>query len=61
MGINDDYLTTNQAAKELGISRIRVNQLIKAGRIKAEMTAGREWAIAKHALADYKAAKEKVS
>ena len=57
MGINDEYVTTNQAARELGISRIRVNQLIKSGRIKAEMTAGREWMIAKTALLAFKASK----
>lgn len=39
-----NYLTTEQAAKYLGVSRIRVLAFIKDGRLKAER-AGRAWLI----------------
>ncbi len=32
----NDYITTNDAAAELGVTRQRVLQLIKDGRVKAE-------------------------
>ena len=32
----EDYITTNEAASELGVTRQRVLQLIQDGRIKAE-------------------------
>jgi excisionase family DNA binding protein len=35
MGTND-YITTNEAASELGVTRQRVLQLIQDGRLKAE-------------------------
>jgi excisionase family DNA binding protein len=40
-----DYLSTSQAATELGISTRRVQTLIASGRLKAERV-GREWLIA---------------
>ena len=38
------YITTKQAAKILGVSRIRVLTYIKDGRLKAEWS-GRAWLI----------------
>jgi excisionase family DNA binding protein len=35
-GMKEDYVSTNDAADALGISRQRVLQLIKTGRLKAE-------------------------
>jgi excisionase family DNA binding protein len=32
----DDYITTNEAAADLGVTRQRVLQLIQEGRLKAE-------------------------
>lgn len=45
-----DYLTTTEAAAELGVSRARVRQLILGGRLKAQKI-GRDWAIASEDLA----------
>ncbi len=36
----DNYITTNEAAGELGVTRQRVLQLIQDGRLKAEKFAG---------------------
>jgi excisionase family DNA binding protein len=38
------YISTAQAAKELNIGIVRVNQLIKAGRLKADRI-GHAWLI----------------
>jgi excisionase family DNA binding protein len=45
-----ELLTTTQAAKELGISRVRVVALIAAGRLKADKM-GRDWMIRRKSLA----------
>jgi len=45
-----DVLTTTQAAKELGISRVRIVAMIGAGRLKAEKM-GRDWMIRRADLA----------
>jgi excisionase family DNA binding protein len=45
-----DVLTTTQAAKELGISRVRIVAMIGAGRLKAEKM-GRDWMIQRADLA----------
>jgi excisionase family DNA binding protein len=47
-----DYITTEQAAEILGISRIRVLAFINDGRLKAER-AGRAWLILKSDLDDF--------
>ncbi len=44
-----DYITTEQAAELLGVSRIRILAFIKDGRLKAEK-AGRAWLILKSDL-----------
>ncbi len=51
-----DYLTTQQVATELGVSRRRVQALIKAGRLKATLF-GQSWAIRR---ADLRAVRERV-
>lgn len=49
----NDLLTTNDVAQELGVSRIRVLQLIGEGRLAAEKM-GRDWVIKREALAAVK-------
>ena len=45
----DKLLTTKEAGKQLGISPLRVFQLIKAGRLPA-IKLGRDWIISKDDL-----------
>jgi excisionase family DNA binding protein len=47
--MNKEYLTTTQAAKILGISRMQMLRKVKAGEIKA-IRAGRNFLIAKEEL-----------
>lgn len=47
-----EYLTTEQAAKRLGVSRIRVLVFISEGRLKAEK-AGRAWLILPNDLEEF--------
>jgi len=47
-----DYVTTEQAAKFLGVSRIRVLAFIKDGRLKAGR-AGRAWLILRSDLEEF--------
>jgi excisionase family DNA binding protein len=47
----DNYITTNEAADELGVTRQRVLQLIQDGRLKAEKFAN-VYMIPRGALAD---------
>ncbi|MEI7814497.1 MAG: helix-turn-helix domain-containing protein [Coriobacteriia bacterium] len=44
-----DYLTTEQAASELGVTTARIRQLILGGELQAEK-AGRDWLILRDAL-----------
>lgn len=37
----EGYMSVNEAAEMLGVTRGRVNQLIRAGRIRAEKVGGR--------------------
>ena len=48
-----DLLTTTQVAKELGVSKVRVNQLIHLGRLPAQRF-GERWAIKPADLAAFK-------
>lgn len=45
-------LSATQAAERLGISRMRMNQLIRSGRIEAERI-GNQWAIREEDLETY--------
>lgn len=47
------YLTITEAAERLGVSRQRVHQLIKQGRLEAEQV-GHIWIIPESALDDIK-------
>ncbi len=49
MLISDNWVTTEQAAEHLGITRPRVNQLIRDGRLAAEKI-GRDYFILKNVL-----------
>jgi excisionase family DNA binding protein len=49
----DDYLTVNEAAKNRGVSRQAIQDLISRGRLKASRV-GNQWLIHKRDLAGYK-------
>lgn len=44
-GLNEELLTAAQAAQVLGLSRERVSDLCRRGRIRGAVRAGRNWAI----------------
>ena len=48
-----NVLSTNQAAKRLGISRQRVHKLIQDGQIKAERQTQVKWAIPEEEVTRY--------
>jgi len=53
------YVTTAQAAKRLGVSRRRVRQFIKDGRLDAEKP-GRDWLISRRSLDSFVKVQRKV-
>jgi excisionase family DNA binding protein len=53
----EDYLSQAQAAKILGLSRQRVGQLVKAGRIASE-TYGGHVVVTRAAVKEYQKAKK---
>jgi excisionase family DNA binding protein len=55
----DDYLSQSQAAKILGLSRQRVGQLVKAGRIE-HVTVGGHIVTTRAAVKEYQRNRKKV-
>ncbi len=45
-----DYMTTTEAAAELGVTRARIRQFIAEGRLPGARKAGRDWLIPRDAL-----------
>lgn len=51
--MEEEWMTTNQAAEYLGMTRPRVQQLIKAGALKAEKF-GRDYRLTKREVQQWK-------
>lgn len=52
MGLSDDYLSTSEAARILGIHPLAVSHICAAGRLPAEKVAYR-WLISRRVLEDF--------